>query len=319
MRVIACLSPRRAYKSKHGINPKTGKSIIAFGISSYCMENWEPIDIPCGKCIECRLAYAREWANRCMMEALYHTDNWFVTLTYDDEHVPKAENGALTLVKNELSAFIKRLRKNTGQKIRYYGCGEYGEHTFRPHYHCIIFGLHLSDVTPWRRSNLGYPVYRSPTIERAWSLDGVPFGNCELGSVTWDSCCYVARYVQKKIGIEPEAYEKLGIVPEYVRMSRRPGIGYQYYIDHRSDIWSYEEINLAGEDGGISFKPPRYFDRILDGEAPEALKVIKDFRAKNRFDRVDMELLNTDLWYGRYMKLKEKTVKDRVKSLERKL
>lgn len=89
------------------------------------------IEIPCGQCIECRLQYARDWANRCMLEAQYHDENWFLTLTYDDDHLPdrhelvNCDTGEIvpspivSLNKDELSAFMKRLRKNTGQKIRF--------------------------------------------------------------------------------------------------------------------------------------------------------------------------------------------------------
>ena len=87
----------------------------------------EFIEIPCGQCIECRLQYARDWANRCMLEAQYHDENWFLTLTYDDDHLPdrhelvNCDTGEIvpspivSLNKDELSSFMKRLRKNTGQ------------------------------------------------------------------------------------------------------------------------------------------------------------------------------------------------------------
>ena len=46
------------------------------------------VEIPCGKCSGCRLQKSREWANRCMLELQYHKSSYFVTLTYDEEHVP---------------------------------------------------------------------------------------------------------------------------------------------------------------------------------------------------------------------------------------
>ena len=48
----------------------------------------EFIEIPCGKCSGCRLQRSREWANRCMLELEYHKSSYFVTLTYDEAHVP---------------------------------------------------------------------------------------------------------------------------------------------------------------------------------------------------------------------------------------
>ena len=132
------------------------------------------IEIPCGKCIGCRLEYSRQWANRMMLEAKYHSQNWFVTLTYDDLHVPRSYYGdpnsgealpSLTLRKRDIQLFFKRLRKQTGQNFRYYACGEYGENTHRPHYHFIVFGLELDDLQFLRRcENFNY--YTSDTISK---------------------------------------------------------------------------------------------------------------------------------------------------------
>lgn len=314
---MECTRPITAYISVSARNPKTGGRILRFDDPpDYYFGNsdgWKQIPLPCGKCPACRLQYARTWANRCMLEAKYHDNNWFVTLTYSDDCVPhSATTGALTLEKDALSAFIKRLRKYTGQKLRYYGCGEYGSHTMRPHYHVIIFGLSLDDTVFWRRDKRGYSIFRSPTLEKAWK-----YGNVEVGAVTWDSCCYVARYVQKKVGNDPAAYSKLGLVPEYIRMSRRPGIGYQYFEDHVSEIYSYSDMYIATDHGGIVCKPPRYYDKQLGVLAPDVLDVIKSDRL-NAIDRPVMDesqLVNTDLDYFEYQRLKEETLEARTKIL----
>ena len=67
--------------------------------------------IPCGRCMECRLEYSRQWANRQMLEAATSDNNWFLTLTYDDEHLPKNSQGYPTLVKNDVKKFMKDLRE----------------------------------------------------------------------------------------------------------------------------------------------------------------------------------------------------------------
>ena len=161
------------------------------------------VQIPCGKCIGCRLDYAKQWANRIMLEAQYHDDAYFVTLTYDDEHVPRSwstdpETGeacqSLTLRKRDVQLFMKRLRKwqdglvdtkyqvynknvsdssaslVSSQRIRYFLSGEYGSRTFRPHYHAIIFGLHLDDLVFWKFNALGQPYYTSESLEKVWAV-----------------------------------------------------------------------------------------------------------------------------------------------------
>ena len=106
------------------------------------------IEIPCGNCIGCRIAYSKQWADRCMLESQYHDENYFLTLTYDDDHVPRSgyydeETGewfdTFTLRKKDLQKFHKDLRKklygSDKGEFRFFACGEYGDQTFRPHYH----------------------------------------------------------------------------------------------------------------------------------------------------------------------------------------
>lgn len=103
------------------------------------------IEIPCGSCLECRLEYSRNWANRCVLEASMHDENCFITLTYDDLNLPlidgtNPETGEVTkfktLVKKDLQLFMKRLRSRLdekgGIKIRYFAAGEYGDASYRP-------------------------------------------------------------------------------------------------------------------------------------------------------------------------------------------
>ena len=97
--------------------------------------------VPCGRCLGCRAAKSKEWAQRLLNEQAYWRTESFITLTYDDKNLP--EGGKL--VKSDLQLFFKRLRKNIDWPIKYYACGEYGDVTFRPHYHAIVFGIDKRD------------------------------------------------------------------------------------------------------------------------------------------------------------------------------
>ena len=102
------------YKVKEAIRNHVDRDFL----KSMC----DPIQIPCGQCVECRLANSRDWANRCMLEAQYYKDNYFLTLTYDPEHLPMNNRIDLktgevldleetgTLVPKDLQDFLKRLR-----------------------------------------------------------------------------------------------------------------------------------------------------------------------------------------------------------------
>lgn len=176
------------------------------------------IEIPCGKCMECRLRYSRDWANRMMLEAQDYDSNFFLTLTYDEEHVHSNEFGFLTLKKKDFQDFMKRLRRYIEPStIRFFACGEYGEKTLRPHYHAIIFGLNISDLEPFGFSS-GFPVYISKSIEDIWQN-----GHVLISSVSWDTCAYTARYVVKKANhFSKDFYHSCHVDPEFCLMSRRP-------------------------------------------------------------------------------------------------
>lgn len=300
------------------------------------------MDIPCGKCVGCRLEYSRQWANRCMLELQYHDSAYFVTLTYNDFAVPKSyypdpETGeaqqSLTLSKRDWQLFMKRLRfQHPDDHIRFFMCGEYGPNTFRPHYHAIIFGLHLDDLKPWSRSNLGYQYYLSESLSKAWSssvtckdLFGESFespkgelGHVLVGDVTWETCAYTARYIMKKLkGPESQFYSDFGLEPPFVLMSRRPGIGRQYYDDH-PDMYDYDYINLRTEKGGRKIRPPHYYDKIFDVDQPERMAEIKLTRQRMAEAVKRLKLSKTSLSYLDYLITEEDVLQAKLSSLQRK-
>lgn len=232
--------------------------------------------IPCGKCIECRLAYSRNWADRCMMELEDHKSSYFVTLTYDDEHVHKNDwfnedtgefGNIMTLCKVDLQKFFKRLRYYHGEKIRYFSAGEYGETSLRPHYHAIIFGLELIDLVFYKRSSQGFNYYLSESLSKIWS-----HGYVVVTEVSWDTCAYTARYVMKKQkGLASAIYTKYNFEPEFTLMSRKPGIARKWYDEHKSTMYNSAYINITTPTGGHKCRPPKYFDNLYDAEFPEEM------------------------------------------------
>lgn len=289
----------------------------------------EVIQLPCGQCVGCRLDRSRQWADRCMLELEYHDSAYFVTLTYDDKHVPihdycsdysTGEVGrSLSLEKRDFQLFMKRLRKRfSNDKIRYFAAGEYGSNTLRPHYHAIIFGLHLNDLVPYSRSAQGYQYYNSDSFQRCWcDNDGNPIGFAVLGEVTWETCAYTARYIMKKLnGPEAIYYDMVNIEPEFTVMSRRPGIARQYYDDH-PDIYEHEYINLSTEKGGRKIKPPRYYDQLFDIENPEKMAEIKQIRQKMAKAKQKAKLQATSLYSDELRQVEEHNKMAVIKSLRR--
>lgn len=220
------------------------------------------IQVPCGQCIGCRLDRSRQWAMRCVHEAYGHENNAFITLTYSPEHVPP--DGSLK--KSHYQKFMKRLRKAVSpQKIRFFHCGEYGEKNQRPHYHACLFGYDFPDKILYTIRD-ECRLYRSPMLEKLW-----PMGFATVGDVTFESAAYVARYITKKITGDLAEDHYKGREPEYTTMSRRPGIGKNWYETFKTDVYPCDNVVIRGK----IMSPPRYYDKQLEAADPVMYEKIK--------------------------------------------
>jgi len=201
-----------------------------------------------------------------MHEAQLHEKNCFITLTYDNTHLPS--DGSLHY--EDFQLFIKRLRKKLGNnRIRYYMAGEYGENFGRPHFHACIFGFDFHDKKLWQRSPSGSMLYRSADLELLW-----PFGYSSIGDVNFESAAYVARYIMKKVTgkkanqhyseIDEETGEINQKKPEFNKMSLKPGIGRDFYKKYTSDIYPQDYVILRGK----KVKPPKYYDKQYKLDQP---------------------------------------------------
>lgn len=220
------------------------------------------LTVACGQCIGCRLERSRQWAIRCMHEAQLHDLNTFITLTVNDDSAEKIFPGG-SLTYRPWQLFIKRLRKNTRQKIRFYMCGEYGEQSERPHYHAALFGYSPADKIAFKRGINGFVLWRSPQLEQLW-----PYGHVTLGDVNFETAAYIARYVMKKVNgdLQKKHYEKIdnetgeiiARTPEFNRMSLKPGIGANWLAKFHTDVYPHGKVVVRGHES----KPPRYYDKL---------------------------------------------------------
>lgn len=286
----------------------------------------EYIEIPCGHCLSCRLRRSREWANRCMLELPYHKYSYFVTLTYSDEFVPFSttvgEDGyfrnTFSLKKKDVQDFIKRLRKNYkyDNHIKYYAVGEYGDLTARPHYHLIIFGLQLDDLKFYKSSSLGFSYYNSSFLDSVWKK-----GHVVVTDVSWETCAYVARYILKKqLGNSSWIYDDLCIEPEFSLMSLKPAIGFEYFQEHKDEIYELDKIYITTKNGGKQFKPPKYFDSKMtynfdDFAILDDVRTVRQAVAQNK---MQLKLKQTDLNELEYLELEAGLLETKIKGLPRK-
>lgn len=265
---MACFHPLRAYQFLDG-------GPVLFREPFRSKANFKSLFVPCGQCVGCRLERSRVWAVRCVHESELYEDNCFLTLTYRDDDIPYGSS----LVKKDFQDFMKRLRSRLGIKVRYYMCGEYGERLGRPHYHACMFNYVPRDLVFHRVSGSGDKLYTSEFLDEVWR-----FGTVIVGSVTWDSAAYVARYIMDKVtgDLAVPFYEFVdadGVVhdrlPPYTDMSRRPGIGRGWFERYRSDVFPNDRVMLNGS----RFRPPRYYDDLEKSVNPGQFLWVKDSRA----------------------------------------
>jgi len=209
-----------------------------------------------------------------MQEKLMHVDAAFLTLTYSDEFIPSN----YSLKKRDLQLFMKRLRKTRPAGLRFFACGEYGETTYRPHYHVLLFNTCFPDQKFHKMSGKN-KLFVSAELDGIWQN-----GNCTIGDVTFESCAYTARYAMKKI-TGPAAKDFYGDrEQEFLVMSRRPGIGTEYYNRYAYQAYKHDTVVVDGRESGI----PRFYDTKFEKVDPERLAVLKSIRRKKaRLKKVD--------------------------------
>ena len=300
---MACYHMMTGYRSKSGRDKTTGKWPVVFSVKDGYKDL--KVEIPCGKCIGCKLEKSRQWAIRCVHESKLYKQNCFLTLTYNEESIKQLEIIDETIEKNNIkkqyslnkrhfTLFVKRLRKKYGNNIRYIQCGEYGEKFSRPHHHACIFNFDFPDKELWKiKSNS--KLYTSESLNKLWR-----YGYCVIGEVTFDSAAYISRYVTKKItgSIANEHYD--GREPEYITMSRRPGIGKKYLDKFAADIYNYDKVIL---DSGREMRPAKYYDAQYELDHPEQMRKIKIER-KNKRVLIDQDRLQT-IEKSKTLKLKQ--------------
>lgn len=286
----------------------------------------EGIDVPCGRCIGCRLDYSREWAIRSYFEAKEYKYNYFVTLTYDNDNLPHGignnpQTGEAfvsnTLFSKHLKKFIKDLRryyeyhyKHIG--IRFMASGEYGDKTRRPHYHLILYNLPIYDLKLWKKNFNGDNYYNSPILRKIWGK-----GEVVIANVTWETSAYVARYVMKKnIGKDNRIlYDVAGEDPEFIRHSRNPGLGRAYYERNKDIIYENDEVFVNRSGNVIKSKPVAYYDRLYEKDNPFVLALNKMKRQRMAINHEELVLNEVDLNEFDYSILKKENKEGSIKFL----
>jgi len=213
---------------------------------------------------------------------VHELESWpcasFLTLTFNE--IPPD----YSVHKKDVQDFMKRLRSRLDydfgiKEIKYFACGEYGEEKLRPHYHVILFGFDFSHDRVEYKKERGNMLYTSEYLEDIWG-----YGYCPIGTVTKQSCDYVARYVMKKIKgpdsemdpsyfrVNPDTGEVFHVEQEFVLMSRKPAIGLKHFDKYWQDWY---EIGGCTLKDGKKTSIPRVYDRWLERIDPDLVARVK--------------------------------------------
>lgn len=207
---MRCISPLKIKNPKYGSSPE------------------EPffIEVGCNKCYNCLQNRRREWFLRLCYEYDNNNYTYFVTLTYDNDHI-----GDGMLHKDHLQKWLKALKRKYG--CRWYAIGEYGTHTFRPHYHAILFS-------------------QLPIDDPIWDKGNYLFENCQSTA----QINYILHYhTRPKL---PDYFDNDDAQPAFSLMSKGLGVGLMtselvdYLLNHNSCTIKYN---------GDTFVFPRYYQK----------------------------------------------------------
>jgi len=241
-----------------------------------------------------------------------HTESCFLTLTYDGGNLPADYSIKLEVFQK----FLKRLRKSLEPKrIRFFGCGEYGDLKGRPHYHFIIFGHRPSDLKLHSR-NRGNPLYTSEQISKVWTE-----GFVTVGEATYQSAAYTARYGLKKVGgekavehytrIHPDTGQAVTVEPEFMHSSRRPGIGETWLRKYHKDVFPCDDIVHEGKKHPV----PRYYTKKLEEWKLLAERAEKRLKRKRKLNAARRKEDNTP----ERLRVREEVFASKINRLKREL
>lgn len=280
------------------------------------------LELPCGRCMQCRIAQAQDWATRCTHEASMHrhpdgtTNGCMITLTFENAGLELRElrygTHPSTLCVADWQLFAKRMRQHFLRKqraeekqkgmerqplkpIKFFHVGEYGEKYKRPHYHALLFGQDFQEDATWGKDKNGNDYFLSPTLAKLW-----PYGNTEGRPLVQETISYVCRYVTKKLNgpmrnaalerLDPDTGEIIQVAPEYATMSRGgrtgEGIGATWFDRYRDDVFPDNFVVMKGKKTRV----PRYYTKRLKQQDPEMAEAVADLSSKSAARRVKESL-----------------------------
>lgn len=294
---MSCFRPIRVWQ-------RIGGGKVIWDCDKESAECGAEIHIPCGKCIGCLLDRCNDHATRCWCETQTNENECcFITLTYNNENVPNY----ITIEHQQ--KFWKRLRYYyPDAKIKYFGCGEYGPKTFRPHWHFCIWGYKPKDLKFYKYNHNGDKLYTSKELKDIWGM-----GFVIIGELTYKSACYVSRYCTKKLFKKRKWTEKTEIKPECTICSK--GIGLDYWNKFKERIIQNNGIHIKIDKSVKNKKIPKYFMKKWKEAEPYEYECYNFERAESVQQKWNEILSKTSLSEQEYLAMQERKLIEKSEQL----
>lgn len=271
---------------------------------------------PCGRCAACLANRVSNWSFRLRQEDKVSESSYFLTLTYDNDHLPITKNGFMDLRVSDLQKYFKRLRKahegsgGLGKPLKYYAVGEYGGRFHRPHYHILLFNARLSDIISSKFAALaergiieldgqteydikywGYEKkvsYTFGTKKFRVVHPEVRIGHGTIGMVSGASVGYTMKYISKQWRPWHKNDDR---TPQFSISSNGLGINYltNQMVDwHRSDMYNRQYCLI--EDGKKIPLPRYYKDKIYSIQDMENIRAYNALESMKEVDFDDLQM-----------------------------
>lgn len=231
--------------------------------------NGSAIDLPCGSCPNCIIQRKNDWLTRVHFETYYHGIPLFITLTYNDDHLPRLRKNVATLRKRDVQLFIKRLRKiQSGSVHKYMAVGEYGTKTKRPHYHLLLWYNGTYDQI-------------TKSIQASWKLGEIHYGEAKEGNAAGYCCAYIGqkRYKQS---------QNPGQDPEFILFSK--GLGAAYLTSATIEYHHRKNYPMFIMKDGQKVHMPRYYRLKIFSESTKQKQQF--FYEAMNLEKPDISLAN---------------------------
>lgn len=288
---MRCAFPRYAWESL-ALNPSGKRSLVfdqRYGIKG------SGRDVPCAKCLPCRMNASRDLAVRLYHEVQNSERACVATMTLDDDHLVDSIEDIWAMV-----PAVKERCRRRGINPRSFWLLEYGGRFGRPHAHTIWFH---EDFRNGGMYAMNGTFYGSELMDEIWGK-----GFVHIDQISPAACRYVCGHNQGKLLVNPKRDD--GSLAFHIVPAARPAVGMTFARTFSQDFISTNSAVVASSETSVPKAYLKYepdlFASVVEHRKQFALDHAVDFdhtistgvRAEQIAQRAVLEVKESRLWHG---------------------